>query len=94
MRKMTRQKALDAIRAAGTTSNHRDFMRLYVENRISYPVALAEYRKGVEIAKRITARDLALSEIAHERGLHADDDADVIEEIYAERAVINNAPAS
>lgn len=41
---MGRQALLDAIKGAGAEGNQPLFLRLYTENRISYPAALAVYR--------------------------------------------------
>lgn len=47
---MTRkQQVLTAIRAAGSENDQRAFMRLYVENRISFPVA----REAFELGRRM-----------------------------------------
>ena len=52
---MGRQRLLDAIKGAGAEGNQPLFLRLYTENRISYPVALSAYRDGVAWAKRVKA---------------------------------------
>lgn len=41
-----RDLKLSLIREAGYHNDQRQFTRLYVENRISLPVALAEFRNG------------------------------------------------
>ena len=53
---MSRAKVLDAIKGAGAEGNQPLFLRLYIENRISYPVALASYRSGAAWAKALEAR--------------------------------------
>lgn len=56
---MSRARALDAIKGAGAEGNQPLFLRLYIENRISYPVALAAYRSGIAWAKSLEGRALA-----------------------------------
>jgi hypothetical protein len=41
-----RSLALAAICYAGYHNNYKEFVRLYVENRISYSVASAEFIRG------------------------------------------------
>lgn len=53
---MTRAKALEVIRAAGAQGDHALFVRTYTENRISYAVAIREFREGVAWAKAIEKR--------------------------------------
>lgn len=68
---MTRNQALAAIKAAGAQGDMRAFTRLYVENRISLPVARQAYREGVRlgefIAKRNAIHDRLRDEI-HNQG--------------------------
>lgn len=54
---MTRKDALQAIKGAGARGDQQAFMRLYVENRVAYPAALAAYRDGVRFAKFVADRD-------------------------------------
>lgn len=54
---MTRKQALQAIKGAGASNDQRAFARLYVENRISYSVAIAEFRAGQHFARFIAERD-------------------------------------
>ena len=43
-----RETALAYIRIAGYHEDQKSFVRLYVENRISYQVAIASYRLGYQ----------------------------------------------
>ncbi len=43
---MNRQQALDRLQYAGYHKDSRMFVQTYVENRISYPVAIKEYNTG------------------------------------------------
>jgi hypothetical protein len=52
---MTRAGALEVIRSAGAKGDQDLFLRTYVENRISYAVAIREYRAGVAWAKAVNA---------------------------------------
>lgn len=54
---MKRADALRAIEGAGASGDQAAFMRIYVEHRISYPVAIEAYRKGVRFAEFIASRD-------------------------------------
>jgi len=54
---MKRADAIKAIKAAGAIGDQESFLRLYTENRISYPVAIEAYREGVKFGKFIAARD-------------------------------------
>ena len=51
MLKLSRKAALAAIKAAGATNDQQTFTRIYVENRISYEVAIAAFREGKSFAK-------------------------------------------
>lgn len=51
---MPRAQALGVIRAAGAENNQSLFIRTYLENRISYPVAIREFRAGRQWAQRIS----------------------------------------
>jgi hypothetical protein len=53
---LTRAKALEVIRAAGAQGDHALFARTYIENRISYAIAIREFRDGAAWAKAIRAR--------------------------------------
>lgn len=57
MAKLTRKDALRAIYGAGATGDQAAFARLYVENRISYGVAIAEFRRGAAFAEFVRRRD-------------------------------------
>lgn len=46
---MKRKNALAWIRIAGYHNDSTAFTRLYCENRISYPVAMAEFRTGAKM---------------------------------------------
>lgn len=48
---MTRKDALGWIRIAGYHGDDKSMVRLYVENRISYQVAIAEFRRGAAAKK-------------------------------------------
>jgi hypothetical protein len=54
---MTRKQALTCIKAAGAQNDQAAFVRLYVENRISYAVAMAAYREGEKFGAFIAKRD-------------------------------------
>ena len=54
---MSGEKLLQALRGAGASGDQPLFLRLYAENRISYPRAIAAYRDGVSFAKCLEARD-------------------------------------
>lgn len=54
---MTRKQALQAIKGAGAQGDQRAFLRLYTENRISYAVAITEYRAGRRFARFVVERD-------------------------------------
>ncbi len=54
-----REQALKTIFGARTEGDQAKFLRTYIEARISYPVAIAEFRRGVQFAKAIAARDTA-----------------------------------
>ena len=56
---MTRKQALACIKAAGAQGDQQTFLRLYIENRISYSVAIAEYRAGKQFGEWIAQRDAA-----------------------------------
>lgn len=56
---MKRAAALAAIRAAGTTNDQTAFLRLYTENRISFPVAKKEFDAGRRFAEFVARRDAA-----------------------------------
>jgi hypothetical protein len=55
-----RERALKTIFGAGTTGDQALFIRTYVEARISYSVAIAEFRKGAQFAKFIATPDLGV----------------------------------
>lgn len=46
-----RSMALGWIRIAGYHADDKAMVRLYVENRISYQVAIAEFRRGAEMKR-------------------------------------------
>lgn len=52
-----RELALRTLRAAGAQGDRQLWTRVYVENRISLPVAQAAWREGVRFAESIAARD-------------------------------------
>ena len=54
---MTRTAALAAIKAAGAAGDQKALMRLYIENRISYAVAMKAYREGATFARFVATRD-------------------------------------
>ena len=54
-----RERALKTIFGAGTEGDQAKFLRTYIEARISYQAAIAEYRRGVQFAKSIAAREAA-----------------------------------
>lgn len=54
---MTRKRALEAIYGAGTQGDKAALMRLYVEHRVSYRVAMSEFLRGVRFAAWVAARD-------------------------------------
>lgn len=56
MHKMTRAKALNAIRAAGAQNDQKSFIRLYTENRISLAVAKQAFSEGRKLAAFVEAR--------------------------------------
>ena len=54
---MKRADAIKAIEAAGSAGDRQTFMRLYVENRISLPVANEAWRRGQRLAQFVRNRD-------------------------------------
>lgn len=48
---MKRKDALGWIRMAGYHGDSHAFVRLYVENRVSYAAANAEWRRGEQMKK-------------------------------------------
>lgn len=60
---MTRKRALEAIYGAGTQGDNAAFLRLYVEHRVSYRVAMSEYLRGVRFAAWVAERDAAAREL-------------------------------
>lgn len=56
---MTRQKALAAIRAAGTANDQAAFLRIYTSHRISFASAREEFETGRRWARFIETRDKA-----------------------------------
>jgi hypothetical protein len=46
---MKRQDALGWLRIAGYHGDQAQFTRIYVENRVSYPVAIGQYREGARL---------------------------------------------
>jgi len=54
---MKRAQAIKAIEAAGSLGDRQAFMRLYVENRISLPVANDAWRRGQRLAQFVQQRD-------------------------------------
>jgi hypothetical protein len=59
---MPRNAALAAIKAAGTQNDHKAFVRLYVENRVSLAAARKAFNEGQRFATFITKRDAATAE--------------------------------
>jgi hypothetical protein len=53
---MSREKLIQALRAAGASGDQPLFLRLYTENRINYARAIQAYRHGVAFAKKLEAR--------------------------------------
>lgn len=45
---MKRQDALAWLRIAGYHNDQAQFARIYVENRISYQVAIGKFREGIQ----------------------------------------------
>jgi hypothetical protein len=56
---MTRKQALAAIKGAGASNDQQTMLRLYVENRISYAVAMAAFRDGQRFGAWVAERDAA-----------------------------------
>jgi hypothetical protein len=52
MHRMTRSKALEALKSAGIEGDKKALVRIYTENRISITTALAAYGEGVRIRLR------------------------------------------
>ena len=52
-----RDRAIAAIKAAGALGDQRTFLRLYVENRISFPVARQAFEEGRRFGQWIKERD-------------------------------------
>ena len=57
MHKLTRKAALEAIKSAGASNDHKAFVRLYTENRISLSVAKDAFNEGKRFAAAIEKRD-------------------------------------
>lgn len=49
--RMKRADALSALRIAGYHSDHRSFVRTYVENRVSRKVANEEFTRGAALKR-------------------------------------------
>jgi hypothetical protein len=56
---MTRKQALACLKAAGATDDRKTWLRVYVENRISFTVANQQWRDGQAFARFVAARDAA-----------------------------------
>ena len=54
---MKRIEAIAAIKAAGIVGDEAALLRLYMENRVSYTVALAAYREGAKIGRLAAQRE-------------------------------------
>jgi hypothetical protein len=54
---MTRKAALAALKAAAAQDDRKTWTRVYVENRVSLPVALQMWREGQAFARWIKERD-------------------------------------
>lgn len=57
MHKMTRKAALEAIKSAGALNDHKAFVRLYTENRVSLATAKEAFAAGRRFAQFIDRRD-------------------------------------
>jgi hypothetical protein len=54
---VTRKQALACLKAAGAENDRQAWTRLYVENRVSLPVALKQWADGQAFARFIAQRD-------------------------------------
>lgn len=63
MPKLTREKALAAMRAAGAGNDKQAFTRLYVENRIALKAANAAWVDGARFRAFCDRRDAATAKV-------------------------------
>ena len=52
-----RQLVLMALKACGAEDDRKNWIRLYVENRVSLKVANEQWKQGQQLAKFIIQRD-------------------------------------
>ena len=57
MAKTTRKAALQILRAAGADNNRPQWLRVYVENRISLAAANEAWQQGRNLARFVEQRD-------------------------------------
>lgn len=55
MAKLSKERALAAIKVAGASNDQTAFLRIYSENRIGFEAAKAEFAKGLAIGSRAGA---------------------------------------
>lgn len=58
---MTRKQTLACLKAAGAQNDRQAWTRLYIENRVSFSVAMQQWRDGQAFARFIAERDAALA---------------------------------
>lgn len=65
---MTRKAALATLKAAGAENDRKTWARVYVENRVSLPVALQMWREGEAFARWVANRDAKAARLSDQEG--------------------------